>query len=87
MTSAEVKQLQKEMGMSLQETADLLDIPKTTYQRYHDGSANIPEELALKLRDAHRRMTAWQDDYFKVRLPAQLDSTFPNGIISAGGHE
>lgn len=81
MTPKKLKSVRRRMRYSMQELADCLGIPKSTYQRYEDGSAAIPAKI-------ERDVLYYQelDRKFFAGLPARVDSElkkqYPMGIIT-----
>lgn len=86
MTKARFKALRKAMRYSLSDLSQLIGIAKSTLQRYEDGSANVPEDVAAKMEFELKRDKAWKKQMLK-RINADLDRQFPDGIISEAYHE
>lgn len=80
MTAKQLQAYRKAM-CSMQEISDMLGISKSTYQRYEDSTASVPEWVAEKVKDAHSKMIPHMK-----KLPRRLDkiitNQFPNGIPS-----
>ncbi len=77
----ELKRLRLEMGCAPRDMCSLLGLKRRTYQGYESGNRGIPQDIAERVREAHRR-----DREFMAALPAKLlsriDRDFPLGIVS-----
>ena len=82
MDNKKLKQLRKEMKCSMAELAEVLGIPKSTFQRYEDGSAKIPVVLQENIIHIHKKDREFMRTLPR-RLEADLKRKFPHGIISA----
>jgi transcriptional regulator with XRE-family HTH domain len=77
----ELQALRLEMGYSMAEMAELLAVPKATYQGYENGSRSMPPGFINRVRE-------WQqiDLEFMATLPQRVDervaAEFPMGIMS-----
>lgn len=61
MKKKELRSIRTEMKYAMQDMADELQIAKSTYARYEDGSAAITEEIATKVIAARDRNKAFSD--------------------------
>jgi len=69
MTHQELKTLRKNVKFSMDDMALCIGVPKSTYQRYEDGTAAIPariERAALEIQNINTE--------FIANLPARVDS-------------
>lgn len=82
MSGDELKRLRREMRYGVCDMYAVLGLPRRTYQDYESGRRGIPQDVAAKARELHRR-----DREFMAGLPARIgaaiDRQFPGGIISA----
>jgi transcriptional regulator with XRE-family HTH domain len=81
-----LRELRHEIGFSMADVAACLGIPKSTLQRYEDGSAKPPAAVvraALELKQINVT--------FMAELPARVDARatieYPHGIMSEVTHE
>lgn len=78
MTHGKLRTIRKSF-CSIGEAAELLGIPKSTYQRYEEGTAKVPDDIADKITTASKTINS-----FMTKLPALLDkkivAQFPLGI-------
>ncbi len=59
MTKKELRIIRKELKYAMQDMADELQIAKSTYARYEDGTAAVPEDVAGKVRAVRDRNKAF----------------------------
>jgi hypothetical protein len=59
----------------------LLQIPKSTYARYEDGSAKIPADIQRKVIEAHLKDRRWMKE-LKKKIEADIDRKYPFGFMS-----
>lgn len=81
MSAAELIRLREEMRLQpVHMYRNVLNIPRRTYQDYETGRRSIPEDIATRIREAHRK-----DREFMTNLPgrihASLDNEYPGGMI------
>jgi predicted transcriptional regulator len=76
---SELRQLRMDMGYSLGEMAELLKVPKATYQCYENGRRTMPPGFINRVRE-------WQQidlDFFaglNERVDARVEAEF-DGVI------
>lgn len=75
------RNLRQEMHYSMADLSVLIGVPKTTLQRYEDGSAKVPVSVAVKLIEAHRRDKSWMKQLLR-KIDKDVRQRFPAGIIS-----
>ena len=75
-----ISQIRHEMVLSQADIAGLLGIPETTFQRYENGTARMPEKTWEKLQAARERLNKWQKSMPKT-IARRIARDFPNGII------
>lgn len=81
MTKEELRALRHEIKFDMGSVAACLGIAKSTYARYEDGSASIPERIvraAYELRQIN--ITFMQG--LPARVDAKVNEEYPNGIRS-----
>ena len=81
MTAEDLKTLRHNIKFSMADIAACLGVPKSTYQRYEDGTAAIPptvERAALELQKINEEFTATAP----ARIDARIVREFPLGIVS-----
>ena len=69
MTATDLRNLRQKIGFSMSDIAACLGVPKSTYQRYEDGSSAVPaniERAAMELQQIN--------DEFMAGLPGRVDS-------------
>lgn len=80
MNGEELKRIRIEMKFGVCDMYRTLGLPRRTYQDYEAGKRGIPEDVARRVREAHRR-----DREFMAGLPARIDAAiereFPGGVI------
>ncbi len=84
MTNKDLKDLRLAIGFSMSDIAVCLGVPKSTYQRYEDGTAAIPdpvERAALELKTINEEFIATAP----ARIDARINREFPGGIMSEVG--
>ena len=79
MTREELRSIRRDMHYSMADFGVLLGIPKTTLQRYEDGSAAIPDELAQKVVVAQRKDRDFMESV-RVETREWVNRMFPHGI-------
>lgn len=83
MTKEELRAIRESMHYSMADFGILLGIPKSTLQRYEDGSAVIKQDLVDKVmkeksRDAdfmertRQETREWCDRFFPLGIPANF---------------
>jgi transcriptional regulator with XRE-family HTH domain len=80
-TKEELRALRHEIKFDMRSFATCLGIPASTYQRYEDGTAAIPERIvraAYELRQIN--VTFMQG--LPARVDAKVAEEFPNGFMS-----
>ena len=81
MNHQQLKELRHIIGFSMSDIAVCLGIPKSTYQRYEDGSAGIPADVqraALELKQINETFMAEAP----ARIDARIKQEFPHGVSS-----
>jgi len=79
MTASDLKILRHKIKFSMFDVSACLGVPKSTYQRYEDGSAIIPptiERAALELQKINEEFIATAP----ARIDARINREFPGGI-------
>lgn len=81
-----IKQRRSELGLSLQEVADCMELSKSTLQRYESGNIrSIPlqqlEPLAKALHTSPDWLLGWNDD---VEKPGLIDRSFETLLFNLG---
>jgi len=80
MSADELKRLRREMRIGVCDMYRLLGLPRRTYQDYEAGKRGIPQDVADKAREAHRRDREFMAA-LSARICASLDQQFPGGVI------
>ena len=70
MTSTDLKQLRTKLGYSMADFAACLGVPKSTFQRYEENSAAIPQVIK---RRAHELATI--DRVFFAGINSRVDAS------------
>ena len=81
MTNTELRKLRQGIKFDMRSTALCLGIPVSTYQRYEDGSAKVPDSIAsaaLALEEFERECDAIRE----AETEDLLRREFPGGIPS-----
>ena len=63
-----LKDLRKERGLTQEQLAEIINIPKITYQNYERETRKIPTDLLLELAD-----------FYNVTIDYMLDREFTGG--------
>lgn len=83
MKNTELRDLRLKIKFSMADFALCVGVPKSTYQRYEDGSAAIPpaiERAALELEKINIQF----NETSVARIDARIAREFPHGIASEG---
>lgn len=81
MTADELKQIRKRIRFDIRSTALCLGIPHTTYQRYENGSAKVPDDIAQKMIELER-FEKECDQKRELEFIEIINKQFPFGIPS-----
>ena len=82
MTGPELKALRQEMHMDMRSMSLILDkMPYRTYQDYEYGKRGIPESVAERVREAHRKDREFMAGIV-ARVDEEINRQFPMGIPS-----
>lgn len=84
MTGEELKRLRSEMRYGTCDMYRALGMPRRTYQDYEAGKRGIPEDVAARVREVHRKDRAFMAA-LAGRIGAVIDRDFPGGIVLAVG--
>jgi transcriptional regulator with XRE-family HTH domain len=76
MNAKQLKALRNRIKFDMRSLAACLSLPLSTYQRYEDGSAAVPERVSQAARELEAR-----DRRFMAGLPARVDSRLPAGRL------
>ena len=74
-----LRELRLQADLSQQETADLVDISLSSYQRYENGKREIPSEVLFRLS----RVLRAPADY--ILMKADLETDFDYAFMDARG--
>lgn len=81
MTNTELLDIRKRIKFDMSSMSVCLGIPKSTYQRYENGSAKVPDNIARAAKELEQINVTFMAD-----LPARVDERvrreFPHGIMS-----
>lgn len=72
MDASKIRAFRKELGYSMGDFALCVGVPKSTYQRYEDGTAQVPPAVvraALELQQVDREFFSTMGDRIKANLP------------------
>jgi transcriptional regulator with XRE-family HTH domain len=75
MKKKELQAIRKEMKYAMQDMADELQIAKSTYARYEDGSASVPDDISRKVvaaRDRNKLLSAGMTQRIIDNLPGGM---------------
>lgn len=81
MENHQLKKIRRDIGFSMADIALCLGIPKSTYQRYEDGTSSIPSVVArgaLELLQINKTFMAEAP----ARIDARIKAEYPDGIMS-----
>jgi len=72
MTREELKYIQKELGYTIQQMADSINIPKNTYEKWLYGVSPIPEAYEKILRGMYISVRKKKSDELKTAISLGL---------------
>lgn len=79
--AGKLKAIREEIGLSMRDFADILQISKPAYQGYESGRRSIPPGIMDKAKAQLQRTRAyWRT--LPNRVEGRIDQEFPNGIMS-----
>jgi transcriptional regulator with XRE-family HTH domain len=81
MTADNLKELRHNIKFDMRSMATCLGIPLSTYQRYEDGTAAVPDRIERAALELEQINVAFMAD-LPARVDARIEREYPHGFMS-----